>query len=289
METTTAPGARVVGGDPQPPGLAGVGEAPADDLVEAEVAHRVLGPAPQPLRAGQPADLAHRGRQGRGQVLVEAVDPADLLDQVDLAGDVAVAVGRDLDQELAVGGVDAEPEPLEVGDLVGLLDLHPEQLADSLLAQADVVVGRDLGGDVDRPRHQLRAAELDQQPRGDRSGARMQSSGCSPFSNRADASERSPSLREVRRMLVPFQLADLEQDPGRLSETSETWPPMIPAIPEGPSRSQTRTVSASKVRSTPSRVVIRLALGGGADDQRSPSGTRSRSKAWSGCAVSSIT
>ena len=124
------------------------------------------------------------GRQGRWQVLVEAVDPADLLDQVDLAGDVAVAVGRDLDQELAVGGVDVEPEPLEVGDLVGLLHLHPEQLPDPLLAQADVMVGRDLGGDVDRPGHQLRAAELDEQPRSDPICARMQSSGWSCFSNR---------------------------------------------------------------------------------------------------------
>ena len=57
-------------------------------------------------------------------------------------------------------------------------------------------------------------------------------------------------------MLVPFQLATSSRTRVVASETSETWPPMIPAIPEGPLLSQTRTVSASKPRSTPSRVVI---------------------------------
>ena len=94
LERTIAVGARIVRGDPQPLGLARVGEAPADDLVEAEVAQRVLGAAPQPLLAAQAADPASDRGQGARQVLVEAVDPADLLDQVDLAGDVVVAVGR---------------------------------------------------------------------------------------------------------------------------------------------------------------------------------------------------
>ena len=58
LDSTSAVGARVVSGNPQPPGLARVGEAPADDLVEAEVAHRVLGPATQALLAGQAADPA---------------------------------------------------------------------------------------------------------------------------------------------------------------------------------------------------------------------------------------
>ena len=87
------PRARVAGGDPQPPGLAGVGEAPADDLVEAEVAQRVLGPAPQPLLAGRAADLP-RARAGSvvGRCSSKPWIAADLLDQVDLAGDVVVAV-----------------------------------------------------------------------------------------------------------------------------------------------------------------------------------------------------
>ena len=41
-----------------------------------------------------------------------------------------------------------------------------------------------------------------------------------------------------------------------LSETSEIWPPMIPAMPLGPSASHTIAMSGSSVRSTPSSVVI---------------------------------
>ena len=89
-------------------------------------------------------------------------------------------------------------------------------------------------------------------------------------------------------MLVPFQFATSSRTLVVSSETSETCPPMIPAIPEGPFRSQTRTVSASKVRSTPSSVVI-VSPSAAARTVSAPSGTRSRSKEWSGCAVSSIT
>ncbi len=89
-------------------------------------------------------------------------------------------------------------------------------------------------------------------------------------------------------MLTPFQVATSSSTRVVESETSETWPPMIPAIPEGPSRSQTSTASSSKLRSTPSSVVIFspwLAV----RIVSAPPGTSSRSKACSGCAVSSIT
>ena len=89
-------------------------------------------------------------------------------------------------------------------------------------------------------------------------------------------------------MFTPFQLATSSRTRVVESETSETWPPMIPAMPEGPLRSQTSTVSASKVRSTPSSVVIfspSLAV----RMVSAPPGTLSRSKACSGCAVISIT
>ena len=110
-------------------GLARVGEAPADDLVEAEVPHHVLGAAAQALLAAEAAELAG-GRQGRGQVLVEAVDAADLLDQVDLAGDVVMAVGRHGDLQVRATGLHFESEPLEIGRLIGLGDLHAEQPGD---------------------------------------------------------------------------------------------------------------------------------------------------------------
>ena len=88
-------------------------------------------------------------------------------------------------------------------------------------------------------------------------------------------------------MLVPFQLATSSRTLVVPSETSETWPPMIPAIPDGPLRSQTRTVSGSSRRSSPSSVVI-VSPSSAVRTVSSPSGTLSRSKACNGCAVSSI-
>ena len=63
-------------------------------------------------------------------------------------------------------------------------------------------------------------------------------------------------MREVRRMLTPSQVATSSSTRVVVPETSETWPPMIPAMPDGPLRSQTSTVSSSRTRSTPSSVVI---------------------------------
>ena len=63
---------------------------------------------------------------------------------------------------------------------------------------------------------------------------------------------------------------------------------MIPAMPDGPLLSQTSTVSASKLRSTSSSVVI-FSPSAAARTVSAPSGILSRSKACSGCAVSSIT
>ena len=68
-------------------------------------------------------------------------------------------------------------------------------------------------------------------------------------------------------MLVPFQFATSSSTRVVVSETSETWPPMIPAMPAGPSRSQTRTVSASKLALDPVERRHLLALARGADDE----------------------
>ena len=72
------------------------------------------------------------------------------------------------------------------------------------------------------------------------------------------------------------------------SETSETRPPMMPPIPVGPSASQTKAASELKVRSTPSSVVIRSPSFARRTTMRAPR-TSSRSKAWNGCPVQSIT
>ena len=90
-------------------------------------------------------------------------------------------------------------------------------------------------------------------------------------------------------MLTPFQVATSSSTRVVESETSETWPPMIPAIPEGPLRSQTSTDSASKRALDPVEGGHLLALGARCGRSARRPGTRSRSKACSGCAVSSIT
>ncbi len=245
-------GARVVRGDPQPPGLARVGEAPADDLVEAEAAQGVLGPPAQPLLAAEAADPLPRRGQRRRQVLVESVDPADLLDQVDLAGDVVVAVGRDLHLEVLAVDLDAEAEPLQVGGLVGLRDRHPQQALDPGRPQADPRRRRDLGGDVDRPRHQLRPAELDQQPRGE------------PL--RPHAEVRVQLLLEARGGLgaQPQQargaedvgavpVGDLEQDAGRLLGDLGDLAAHDPGDPGGPVAGRRPARSRRRARARPRR------------------------------------
>jgi hypothetical protein len=73
-----------------------------------------------------------------------------------------------------------------------------------------------------------------------------------------------------------------------LSETSEIRPPMTPAMPLGPSASQTSAISSLKLRSTPSSVVIVSPSRARRTRMRLPR-TSSRSNACSGCAVVSIT
>jgi len=67
-------------------------------------------------------------------------------------------------------GLHSESEPLEVLDAELGLDRHPEQSLGLARPQPHAVRRWDLGGDVDRPRHQPRPAQLDHQPRGDSLG-----------------------------------------------------------------------------------------------------------------------
>ena len=205
-------GARVGLLDPEARRLAGVGEAPADDLVEAEVPQLVLGPPPQPLGPVQAADLASpTARQRRRQVAVEAVEAPDLLDQVDLPGHVVVAVGRHRHLEVLAVGLDPEAEPLQVGDLVGLRDLHAEdarppgrRAAAASAAAAPGAATSIVPGTSVAPQSSTISCEAT-------AWARRVRSGCSCFSKRAEASERSASRREVCSMLVPVPVRRLEQ------------------------------------------------------------------------------
>jgi hypothetical protein len=116
----------------------------------------------------------------------------------------------------------------------------------------------------------------------------MASSGCSCFSKRADASVRSPSAFDVRMMFGPTQVAASISTRVVPSETSEIWPPMIPAMPLGPWASQTSATSELNVRSTSSSVTIFSPSRARLTSMRPPR-TRSRSNAWSGCEHVSIT
>ena len=80
--------ARVVGGQPQRVVARGGLEAPADDLEQAAADEHVLGAAAQALRGREQAAGAAPARQRGGQLVVDAVQPRDLLDEVGLAGDV---------------------------------------------------------------------------------------------------------------------------------------------------------------------------------------------------------
>ena len=91
-------------------------------------------------------------------------------------------------------------------------------------------------------------------------------SGCSCFSKRADASLRSPSAFELRMMFGPTQVAASISTRVVPSETSETCPPMIPAIPLGPSASQTSAISGSKLALDVVERDHPLALGRAAND-----------------------
>ena len=89
-------------------------------------------------------------------------------------------------------------------------------------------------------------------------------------------------------MFGPTQVAASISTRVVLSDTSEIWPPMIPAIPLGPSPSQTSAASELKVRSTSSSVTIVSPSRARRTSIRPPR-TLSRSNACSGCEQVSIT
>ncbi len=72
------------------------------------------------------------------------------------------------------------------------------------------------------------------------------------------------------------------------AETSANSAPKIPAMTAGRSASQIASIEPSSVRSCPSSVVIDSPSPARRTTIRPPA-SRSRSKAWSGCPVRSIT
>ena len=137
--------ARVVGRQPQPVGHARVPERDRRGLRKPRPAQDVDHQPPQHLVVAEPAAAGVAARQLCGHAL-DARDPHDLLDQVDLARGVGRAPGRN--DPPAVVGLVAEPcqRPLDL--LVGVLDADqglqplPAQPDHRLLGQRAVQVDR---------------------------------------------------------------------------------------------------------------------------------------------------
>ncbi len=139
----------MVGSQQQPVEQRGLGEAPADDLVQAAPDERVLGIATHALGVREAARGAATGGQRDGQPL-EAVDAGDLLDQVDLARDVLAPDRRWGRRKALVGLGGVEVERVQDLRLPGTRNIDAEDRAHARLAQADRGRRRALAADVDR-------------------------------------------------------------------------------------------------------------------------------------------
>ena len=144
------------------------------------------------------------------------MQPADLLDHVDLAVDVVVAVDGDGDADLVVTHAGhLEPEPLEPLASLAAPDRHAEERVEARAVHRDHVLRRDLGGDVDRARRQPRARELDQEPRGDALSTRRELGMKLLLKPRRGVGTQPEHARGAQDVdAVPGR--HLEQDPGRL-------------------------------------------------------------------------
>ena len=154
-------------------------------------------------------------RGKRARKAVEPVQAADLLDQVDLAGDVVVAVhGHGRPQIALALRLDLELEPLEAGSRLRRLDLDAEQRVEPRPVQRDHVPRRDLRGGVERPRNQLRAGELDDQPRRGPLGTDRQL-GVKLLLEPRRGVGAQPERRRGAEDVGPVPVRGLEQHPGR--------------------------------------------------------------------------
>ncbi len=105
---------------------------------------------------------------------------------------------------------------------------------------------------------------------------------------RALASLRRPSFACVRMMFEPTHVAASIATRVVVSDTSDTSPPITPAIEVGPSASEISAMLESSVRSVPSSVRI-LWPSSARCTFSTPPRTLSRSNACSGWPITSIT
>ena len=160
-------------------------------------------------------------------------------------------------QVLAVG-LDPEAEPLQVGDAgrpaaisIPSRPLDPRRRAGPARRRR-----RRLGGDVDRPRHQLRPAELDHQPRGDPLGPHAELGVELLLEARGGLRAQAEQARGAEDV-GPVPVRDLEQDPGRRLGDLGDLAAHDPGDPRGPVLvADQHRLGVEAPLDSPSRVVI---------------------------------
>ena len=272
------------GGEAQPVEQGRVGEAPADDLIQAPPDHRVLGSPADPLGVAQHARCAAARREGRGQA-IDAIDARDLLDQVDLARDVLAPQGRHGDLEAVRAPARWRSRAPSGSRAWRSTATGTPRIARTRDSRSAITVA---GAGLPRPRRScpsstLRAAQLDHQAR--RHGLRVHALlGLQP-------------LLEARRSLAaqaeaPRGAVDVRAAPG--GDLQQHAPGVVLRPPSARRPSARRSTSGRRrPRSAPSRSRA-CASGRRASVSCSPSrarrtvrrapATRSRSNACSGCA-----
>ena len=254
------------------------------DLAQSGAHEGVLGAAGERVRGGHAARL-RRPRPGRADPLV-ALDPDDLLDEVDLALDVGAVPGHlDLDR------VTASPDAASRGRR-----RRRRRPARSPRSRGAASPGRGARppsvapGPTPRPRTPAATRAPVHSPikAAQRVAASSTASGSVPRSKRYDASEWRPSRRAVSSTPPRVNDADSSSTSVVVSPTSVDRPPITPAIATGRSTSQMNRSSGVSDRSSSSRVVSRSPSPASRTTIPGPA-SRSRSKPCMGWPRSSIT
>ena len=146
---------------------AGVGEAPAHDLVHAAADERVDGAAAQAL-LGRSAARRCRAAWAAwpGSFSRPSMRATSSMRSASRVTSLRRKAGTSTSRP---PGASSTPKPRRAQDL-GLArarDRQAEDLLDPVLAQADDDAGRAVAADVDRPGHEARARQLEHEPRGD--------------------------------------------------------------------------------------------------------------------------
>ncbi len=152
--------------------------------------------------------------QRRRQVLRVAVDPADLLDQVDLASHVVVAVERHRRLEVLASRETSKSSRSRYSpQSSGSISMPRSSRRPARAAASSSRAARHVGRLVDRPGHQLRPAELDHQPRSDPLGAQGQL-GVQLLLEAVGGVGAQAELARGAQDVDPVPGRDLEQHPG---------------------------------------------------------------------------